>query len=180
MKVAEVERAMGQSAQAVVTLQRWIKDHPTDVKIRMALAAQYQMAGRNDDAVSELQRIVEVQPDNAATLNNLAWLAHLKHDPNALQYAEKAYRLSPQDAAIADTLGWLLAQENKDIPRAVELLRKASQQAPQLPEIRYHFAAALAKSGANAEAKTILTALLNGRDQFDEIEDARRLLKQLQ
>jgi putative PEP-CTERM system TPR-repeat lipoprotein len=179
MKVAEVERAMGQSSQAMATLQRWLKDHPDDVRIGMALAAHYQAAGRNGEAVSQLRRVVELQPDNAAALNNLAWLAHMQRDPTALQYAEKAHKLMPQDGAIADTLGWLLVQENKDIPRAVELLRKASQQVPQLPAIRYHYATALAKAGATIEAKATLSSLLSEGQQFDEIEDARRLLKQL-
>jgi len=72
----------------------------------------------------------------------------------------------------------LLVQEGQ-AQRALELLRKAVKQAPQIPDIRYHLAAALAKTGANEEARRTLTDLVNSGQTFQDLAEAKQLLKQL-
>ena len=44
-------------------------------------------------------------PDNPLVLNNLAWVAHELKQPNALEYAERANEMAPDNPAIMDTLG---------------------------------------------------------------------------
>ena len=86
------------------------------------------------------------QPDNVLVLNNLAWAYQQVKDPRALETAERAYKLKPDNAAVADTLGWMLVEQG-NTTRGLELLQKAVAAAPKALEIRYHLAQAWVKSG---------------------------------
>jgi len=55
-------------------------------------------------------------------------------------------------------------------------LRSAVSQSPDVPEIRYHLAVALARSGATNEARNLLHALVDSQAQFDSKAQARELL----
>jgi Tfp pilus assembly protein FimV len=59
------------------------------------------------------------------------------------------------------------------------LLQKASTQAPNALEIRYHLAQALNKSGDKAGAKRELDKLLAAGAPFAQADEARALLKTL-
>ena len=63
-------------------------------------------AGRDDEAEKTFGRIVELRPDDTMALNNYAYLlSTLRGQPaEALPYAKKAIRLSPENPAIIDTM----------------------------------------------------------------------------
>ncbi len=50
-----------------------------------------------------------------------------------METAERAYKLEPDNAAVADTLGWMLVEQG-NTKRGVELLQKAVAAAPKAPE----------------------------------------------
>jgi predicted Zn-dependent protease len=77
-----------------------------------------------------------------------------------------------------DTLGWILTEQGQ-AARAVELLQKAADKVPASAEIRYHLAAALAKSGDTRRARQELEDLLGQRKNFPQLKEAQALLKQL-
>ena len=98
--------------------------------------------------------------------------------PRALQTAEHAYKLKPDNAAVADTLGWMLVEQG-NTKRGIEVLQKAVAAAPKAFEIRYHLAQALAKSGDKAKARNELERLLSTDAKFPQQAEALALLKQL-
>jgi FimV-like protein len=63
--------------------------------------------------------------------------------------------------------------------RGLELLKKAVTLNPQNPGMRFHLAAALAKSGDKAGARKDLEALLAGGKKFPQREAAQALLNRL-
>ena len=75
-------------------------------------------------AAANFRIAVDIEPDNVALLNNLAWALSELNDPGALGYAERAYRLAPGVAEVANTYGWILVQRG-DAVQGVELLRRA-------------------------------------------------------
>ena len=75
-------------------------------------------------------------------------------------------------------LGWLLHQHG-DRDRGLSLLRRASTQSPNNPDIQYHLAAALAAAGSSSEAHTILQDLLARHDAFATRDQATELLRSL-
>ncbi len=87
-------------------------------------------------------------------MNNLAWLYYLQKDARALATARQAYQASPRAPQIADTYGWLLV-ESGNVTDGLKSLHGALLASPGQPELVYHYAVALARSGDHAHASAI-------------------------
>ena len=59
------------------------------------------------------------------------------------------------------------------------LIQEAAIKMPQVPTIRYHLAAALAKNGRAEEARQELKRLLRDHEEFPEADAAQALLARL-
>jgi len=111
-------------------------------------------------------------------LNNLAWISGQLKSPKALEYAEKANALLPNQPPFMDTLAMLLAEKGESA-KAVELLRKAIDIAPQAALIKLNLARVLIKSGQKDAARKELDALAKLGDSFPEQAEVTRLQKEL-
>ena len=154
----------------------WLKEHPKDQRFRLYLAEL--AASRNDyaTAIRNYQAMLKEQPDNPVLLNNLAWVMARNKDPKAIELAEKAYELAPEQANIIDTLGLLLVEKG-DFTRGLELLKRARALAPRNPLIQFNLAAALVKAGNPAEAKPMLIELSMLGDRFPRSREVSELLQ---
>ena len=175
IKTFNARRQAGPVSEAIGPLADWVEANPEDLRARSILAEGYYLDGKLKPAAAQYEAILQRRPNDVAALNNLAWHYSMLGDSRALETAERAYKLQPGDPQVADTLGWLLVQQGQDIDRAVKLLRGASQQVPQSPEIRYHLAAALAKRGDKQEAKALLDGLLESDVDFEGKAEAVKL-----
>lgn len=174
VKLHAVLLAGGKAAEADKFAEGWIKDHAKDMQFRVYLA---ESANNRKDyaAASKYYRaLVDAQPDNAAMLNNLAWSLDQIKDPKAIEYAEKAYKLAPEQPAVMDTLGVMLV-ERGDAARGLELLKKASSKAPQNGLIRLNLAKALVKGGNKDEAKKELEELAKLGEKFPAQAEVEKL-----
>jgi putative PEP-CTERM system TPR-repeat lipoprotein len=169
----------GESKEATPRLLQWLKEHPNDSSTRMYLAEFYLMNGQAKSAIEQYKVIVQQHPNYVPALNNLASAYQQEKDPLALQYAEKAYQLAPENSAILDTLGWILVEQG-NTDRGLPLLQKATSLMPEVPAIRYHFAYGLAKSGDKTRARKELEQLFATGKNFSGIDEAKTLLKQVQ
>lgn len=178
IKLADVMQANGKGAAAQAMVQQFLHEHPNDMLASMYLANQQMAAKQFKPAIASLENIVKRDPNNAMALNNLAWTYQQDKDPRALATAQQALKLAPENPAVLDTAGWLMAEQG-DAKGALPLLQKAASLAPNAVEIRYHLAATLNKNGDKAGAKKELTAALSQNKPFDQIDEARALLKSL-
>jgi putative PEP-CTERM system TPR-repeat lipoprotein len=168
----------GRGKEANSRLTQWLKENPSDVPLRMYLAQVYLADGQARLAIEQYETVLQQNPKYMPAMNNLAAAYQQEKNPLALQYAEKAYQIAPENPAIMDTLGWILIEQG-NTARGLPLLQKAVSRAPEVEEIRYHFAAGLAKSGDKAKARTELETLLSSGRSFPSREEARALLKQM-
>ena len=122
--------------------------------------------------------VIEIDSSNVMALNNAAWLAHELGRPEALEYALRARGLSPDNAAVLDTAGWILAQEGREA-EGLEFLRRATELSPETPEIRYHLGFAQARLGQASAARATLQPLLEGQADAEIQASARALLETL-
>ena len=178
IKVHQALTGGGNAKEADARLVHWLKNYPSDVPARAYLASSYMSTAQNKQAIEQYQVVLQNDPKNILALNNLAWLYQQEKDTRALATAEQAYLLKPDSATIMDTLGWILVQQG-DTARGLKLLKAASEKAPAATGIRYHWAAALAKSGDRAGARRELADLLVKNKKFPERQEAQELLKQL-
>jgi uncharacterized protein (TIGR03790 family) len=151
---AEGRATRGDAAGARSDLERATTVADTLLEAHYALASNYEAAKEFDLAIARYRRILEVSPNQALALNNLAYgLAIRKGELNeALPLAEKALALAPRSGPIADTLGWIQFMRG-NIARAVPLLVNAARLAPANAEIRLHLAQAHAAAGDIPAAK---------------------------
>jgi putative PEP-CTERM system TPR-repeat lipoprotein len=170
--------AAGRPADADALFVTWLKDHPDDRLVRRNAAATYLQTGRPREAIEQFEWLVKADGPTAAVLNDLAFAYALAGDARAVQTAEQAYRLAPDRPEVADTLGWILLQRG-DAKRGTDLLRTAAEARPRDPAIRYHYAAALAKTGETERARRELSRLLADGKPFSERKEAEALLARL-
>lgn len=137
---------------------------PKDTSL-LAMRAQLQGASGNWlEAIRDYQRILALQPEDANSLNNLAWVLleeapeELRNRSEAERLAEHAVALDPDNSYALGTYGTALLRKGE--PRAaVDYLAKAlSHRRPRVDEAtdRYLLAIALARSGRFDEAETAL------------------------
>jgi len=172
VRLAQALSAEGKQDAASAQLREWLAQHPDDAEVAAALSLADIAARRLDDAAAHLTIVLAHKPDNAAALNNLAWVKGERGDPAARATAQRAYLLAPGPQT-ADTLGWILTKEN-EAARALPLLRHAGLALPNDPEIGYHLAVALERTGEREAAIKLLTPL--AAKSFADHESANRLL----
>lgn len=178
IKLFSTLSASGNSAEAERWASTWIKDFPKDIAMRMHLGDMATMRKDYTSAAQIYRTALEVQPENPLVLNNLAWVSGQLKAPKAIEYAEKANRLAPNQPAIMDTLAMLLAEKG-DTAQAVDLLRKAMQIAPQAALIQLNLAKVLIGSGQKDAARKELEALAKLGDKFPSQAEVARLQKEL-
>jgi putative PEP-CTERM system TPR-repeat lipoprotein len=159
-------------------LSAWVKQNPADLPGRLLWADVLQGEGRNDEALDQYGRVLELDPENIVALNNAAWLYHEAGASQALDFAQRAARLAPENPAVLDTLGWILVQMNR--PKdGIDPLQKAAGLAPEEPDIQYHVAQTQILLGQNEEGRKTLQALLATKRPFSERDAAEALLEKL-
>jgi Flp pilus assembly protein TadD len=134
--------------------------------------------GDDKRAVQLYTKVLERQPNNPLLLNNLAWAAGRLKDPKAVQHAEKANQVAPNEPAIMDTLGVLLTASG-ETTRAVDILQKASALAPGNGSIRLNLAKALIANGNRDAAKKELNELAKLGDKFPAQVEVSQLMRNL-
>lgn len=178
VKLHEALATSGGAAEAGQFASAWRKAHVSDVAFVFHLG---DMAMRSKDfaaAETAYLDVVKLQPNLAAASNNLAWLKNRLAKTGALEYAESANRLSPDQPAFMDTLAMVLAEDGK-FDRALGLQQKAMKLQPTNPALRLTLAKILIKSGDKVAARRELDQLASLGPKFDSQAEIADLLKSL-
>jgi putative PEP-CTERM system TPR-repeat lipoprotein len=178
LRSAQALRQAGKEDEARQRVAQYAKAHPEDLQVTMFMAEAHLAAKEYKPAAALLEEIIKRAPNNGPALNNLAWAYQQLKDPRALATAEQALKVAGDNPSVMDTLGWMLVEQG-NTQRGLALLQKAAAGAPALPEVRYHLAVALNKSGDKTGARKELESLLAQNKPFAQQEEARSLLKTL-
>jgi len=171
-------RTSNQAGEAESFAAGWLKQQPKDVVLRLYLGEQA-VANKDYDKASTLYRtVIELQPNNAVALNNLAWVTGQLKGAKALEYAERANRVAPNQPAFIDTWAVLLSEKGEHA-RARELFEHALKLQPQAAPIRLNLAKALIKAGDKAAARKELETLSQLGDKYAAQAEVASLLKGL-
>lgn len=167
-----------QSKQALLVLQAAHAKLGDVPMIVAALALKLSQSGSAAEAAALYEKLLIEAKDNPVALNNLAmlYIDELGQIERGVELAEQAHRLSPAPAII-DTLGWALFKRGSgdDLKKARELLMSVSTQLSS-PTFKYHLGAVLIASGETSQGKVLLQAALAAPEEFNGMDEARRLL----
>lgn len=175
-----MKSAPGKEAEALVILERYLKAFPKDPQALMNYGNTLRRLVRPEEARVAFLALIAAAPNLAAAYNNLAALeSETLHDlESAANHARKARSLSPEEPAIADTLGWIEWRLG-NYPAALSLLMEAAGKMPDSPEVLHHLGMARYSMGQAAEAIAAFTKALGTGADFPGKTDAGKYLAML-
>jgi tetratricopeptide (TPR) repeat protein len=179
--VALLNNARGDTAGAINVINDGLKAIPDDMQLLLSLASVYENARDYPKAIEGYERVLKKFPDNAFASNNLASiLADQKGDAESLKRAMKlaAPFESSTQPAFMDTLGWVYYKSG-ETDKAVALLKKVIEKAPNVPVFQYHLGMAYQKVGDSKSAKTYLAKAVDTKTNFPGVDEARKTLASL-
>jgi tetratricopeptide (TPR) repeat protein len=152
-----------------------------DELITLQLATVYEAGDRITDAEKELRRLLQRDPKNANALNSLGYMFASRgvRGIEAVELAQRAVDLEPDNPSYLDTLGWALFKIGK-VEEADPPLSRAAGALIGSSVIQEHHGDVLARRGKPAEAiKAWERALAGDGESIDraaiekKIKDAR-------
>ncbi len=176
--LATLHDSQGRSAMARKVLEEGIDHFPGDDELLYTYGLFLEEKGEHDDALAIMEKIVALNPQNAAALNfvGYSWADKGVHLKRALDYLQRAITLKPDNGYIRDSLGWVLYRLGR-LDEALRELEQARLQTENDPTILEHLAEVSRAAGKNEAALKIYKQLL--RHYSDSAnETARRAIQQ--
>ncbi|ALT77291.1 XrtA/PEP-CTERM system TPR-repeat protein PrsT [Paucibacter sp. KCTC 42545] len=164
----------GKTAEGGAFATRWLQKNPSDVAFIYYLGDLALTGKQYAQAEQHYRAVLKLQPENAAALNNVAWLLNLDKKPDALEYAERAVKLQPKQAPLLDTLAEIYASRGQ-LEKAIEVQKQALSLAPDAHLHRLHLATFYVSAGKKAEAKVELKRLADLGDKFPAQDTVKKL-----
>jgi tetratricopeptide (TPR) repeat protein len=142
-------------------LSKAVREYPDSYELLYDRAMAAERVDKIDVLESDLKRVIQMKPDYAHAYNALGYTLAEKTDrlAEARDLVEKAYKLSPDDPFILDSLGWVHYRMG-NFDEALKVLHMAYAARPD-PEIAAHLGEALWRSGQRDEARKIWRAALS-------------------
>jgi tetratricopeptide (TPR) repeat protein len=152
---ARIYADSGGLPRALEVLQQGREEYPDSVDLRYAMASTYEEMGRIPAAVHELTELMNARPDDPAAMNALGYTLadHSRDLARARKLIERANAEAPRNAAILDSLGWVLFRQGQ-AAEALPYLREAYRD-DRGGDIAAHLGEVLWQLGQRADAEHI-------------------------
>lgn len=152
---AQLLRETGAYQKAFQLLSNGLEKQPDHIDLLYDRALAAEKIGKTDIMEQDLRKLIQLKPDHAHAYNALGYglAEHSSRLPEALELIEKAITLSPNDAYIMDSLGWVHYRMG-NLNQGLSYLRQAFGMNPD-PEIAAHLGEVLWVQGVKDEAKEI-------------------------
>ena len=177
-RLHEAQRQGGHAAEADALAARWLKDHPRDSLFLFYLGDVALKRKALAEAEQRYREVLAIEPEQALSLNNVAWLMLEQHKPGALAYAERAVRAAPNRPALMDTLALAHAADHQPA-KAIEVQLRALAMLPNDAFLRLNLARFYAQAGDKRAAKAELDRLAALGDQFPRQDEVAVLTRGL-
>lgn len=159
------------------TLSLALAQHANNIELLYSRAMLAESQGKLDQLERDLRHILQLEPQNINALNALGYTFadHKYNLDEALDLVQQAYQLSPNNAAIIDSLGWVYFRRG-DIAQALPLLQRAFEMIHD-HEIAAHYGEVLWFEGQQQQAKEVWLKGLDGYPESPIIEETLQRLK---
>lgn len=166
--------------EVIIRLESFLKEKPDSIPQWVTLAMLCAQQGDRDKEAAAYEHILTVNPAFLTALNNLAYLyaGPLDKPQRAMELGRQARTRYPESPEAADTLGWILFQQEK-YPEALTLIEEAAGKLPDSPEVQYHLGMARYMIGQKETARTALEKAVSSTTDFIGIDKAREYLARL-
>jgi tetratricopeptide (TPR) repeat protein len=180
LSLAQLYAASGKYDEALAKLDEALKADPKNLIVHMRIGMLNERKGDFLKAQQAYERALALDPRFAPAANNLAYLYSERggDKEKALQLAQIAKEVAPNDPYISDTLGWILYKRGV-YQRALSLLRESATRLPENPAVQYHLGMAYTKVGDKDAAARTLTLAVNSPTNFPGKDEAKKVLAEL-
>jgi len=174
---AELQQLAGRSAEALAIYDEALEYKPASIEILLSRSALLEQLDRIDAALADLERAVQIAPDDALVLNAYGYILanRTQQSRNAWIHIRRALELAPHNPPILDSVGWTLFRMGR-----YEEARSYLEEAYALlqdPELASHLAEIYWKLGDRTRARELLGATLEAwPDSKPAQQTAERLL----
>lgn len=171
---AKIYSDAGNGERAIEVLDKGMREYPDSVDIRYAVASTYEDQGQVKLALRELKDVLKLRPDDPAAMNAYGYTLADHHEDlkRARKLIERAYAEAPRNAAILDSLGWVLYRQGHP-DEALGYLRTAYAD-DRGADIAAHLGEVLWQSGKRDEAEKVW-AEAGKEDSDNRLLNATRL-----
>lgn len=140
---------------AVESANEALAGYPGNRSLLYARSMSHEKLGNIDQSLTDLNTMVEQDPEDPTALNALGYVmtVHTDRLTEAQTYIERALSQEPNNPAILDSMGWVLFRQG-DNEGALEYLRQAYDIFPD-PEIAAHYGEVLWNTDQQAQARVI-------------------------
>ena len=168
--LARYFQATGRTNETLSTYEKAVAARPDSAPLQLIVGTLYELRGEFDKASESYERAIAIDPELAPAKNNLAYMLAERGEnlDRALDLAQEAKAMLPDNPNTADTLGWVLYK--KGIPSAaIGYLQEADEgfdtRNPSFGLVRHHLALAYQANGENDKARTTLERALEDLEQ---------------
>ena len=161
----------GERAKAMDCLKKAANRDILDAEPYFLLGVLYEEQGNPNAAISYLKMAIQKDPNHDAALNYLGYL-YVQMDKNldeAQELIERALKISPEEPAYLDSLGWLYFKKG-DLDKALDYVKRAAVK--EDPEIYYHLAMIYLKKGEVEQARSYLGLALAWVKEDSKLREA--------
>lgn len=156
---------LGMNEEALVYLEQTVTGSTNLLFIyqsRMILAFLYSITGRYKLAEFEISKLLESGYESPQVFSAAAYIAYSQgFTGESIEYLKKALDLDPENANALNSLGYILAEEEKDTEAAVDFCRRAVEKSPENPAYLDSLGWACFKAGKGDEARGYLRKALD-------------------
>jgi len=169
----------GRFKEAEVALNRALKIDADQPNVYAAFGSLYDTEGKYDIAVKYYENSLSTDPENMTVLNNLAYIYSERFPERidrAIELAQKAVSLSPDNPDIIDTLGWAYFRKNR-FDQAIRFLDQSLALRPDSPVVLYHLGVSHLSGGDPKRGKEYLRMLVMKHPKHELTARAKELLE---
>lgn len=124
----------GRTGEAEASFRRALELDPADLTSYQTLASFLTATGRVGETIETYEKALESKPDSAPIVLTLGSLYESQgNQEKAIEYYERAVRIDPNLAAAKNNLAYLLAEQGRDLDRALDLAQEAKAALPESP-----------------------------------------------
>jgi Flp pilus assembly protein TadD len=170
----EILSQIGRDEDAFRLYSQYLELKPDDLEILYARALLAERLDLLDQAESDFRRVLDIDPDNARTLNALGYTLadRTNRYQEALGYVERALAQTPDDPAVIDSMGWVLYHLGR-FQEAREYLQRAYDMTGD-SEIAGHLGEVMWAMGDREQARTLWETARKANPKDDVLEETIR------
>ncbi len=169
----------GRPQEVLETYESALARKPDSGTLQLVVGTLYEMQSKNQEAMAHYEEAIRLDPDLGVARNNLAYLLTEEGGDldRALELAQEAKALLPDNPNAADTLGWVLYK--KELPSAaIGYLKEAESgmdaKEVELALVRYHLALAYEANGETEQARQTLVRAIRDLDAILQGESGEK------